>query len=199
MRAILRGLTAAAAVLLAVAACGPSVPPSIAGATPGPATGAATRHVDVPGFAAFDLPPAWLTASFDKQAVEHATVLAYFSTEALSQPCSRIPATSNCPEYPVERLNANGVLVTWTAFGLGGEAIDWSKGAPVTAGGQAGRLTTQDAGEACNAIIGEREMIVRIRGAQGPQYTEMDACYLGPDLDKTEKQLRAMLASAIWH
>jgi hypothetical protein len=201
MRSIIRGL-AAGTIVLALAGCGSSTASGATGATPGApgsSTSGAAHRVDVPGFATFDLPPAWRSASFDKQAVAHATVLAYFSTAALSQPCDRIPATTNCPPYPVERLDADGVLVTWTAYGLGGESVDWTAGKAVQVGGQAGHLTTQKASAACQAIIGEREMIVRIKGAQGPEYTEMNACYLGPDLDKTEAQLRAMLASVVWH
>jgi hypothetical protein len=146
------------------------------------------------------VPVRWGYASFDTQSIAHSTVLAYFSTEAISNPCSRItpPASAGggCPQYAVERLGPDGILMTWAVYGLGGQGLDWTQGEPVTVGAQTGRLIVGPADADCSAIIGERLMVVRIPGGQPPDYTEMRACYLGPDLEQIEAELRAMLASA---
>jgi len=192
-------LLTAAILAAGLAACASTPPPSITGATPvATSTASNTRHVDVPGFFSADQPSWWMQASFDTMAISHAFVPVYFSTEAISNPCSRIPATVNCPEYPVDRLEGNGVLVTWTQRGLGGEQVDWTQGASTTIGGLAARLVVGPGDAACTAIGGEREMVGLLRGAQ-TNWTEMRACYLGPDLEKTEAELHAMLASIQWH
>ena len=202
MRTAKRVLTAA--ILVAgLAACSPA--PTLSPTEPmAPATVAptATHKVDVPGAFTAAVPVTWKQASFDKEAIAHSTVLVYFSTEPISNPCSRIPAassTTGCPQYPVDRLQPDGVLVSWTVYGLGGQGLDWTQGEAVTVGGSAARLTVGPADDACSAVIGERLMVVRLPGGQAPNYTEMRACYLGPDLGATEAQLRAMLAGVTWH
>ena len=193
-----------AAILVAgLAACSPAPTPSPTEVT-APATVAptATHKVDVPGAFAAAVPVTWKQASFDTQAIAHSTVLVYFSTEPISNPCSRLPgasSTSGCPQYPVDRVAPDGVLVSWTVYGLGGQALDWTQGEAVKVGGSTGRLTVGPADAACRDIIGERLMVMRLPGGQAPNFTEMRACYLGPDLGTTEAQLRAMLATVTWH
>jgi len=192
-----------AAILVAgLAACSPAPTPSPTEVT-APATVAptATHKVDVPGAFAAAVPVTWKQASFDTQAIAHSTVLVYFSTEPISNPCARIPATANCPPFAVDRLQPDGVLVTWTGYGVGGGQVDWTQGEAVTVGGRTGRAVVGAADADCSGIIGERQMVARIQGSSAgdPNYTEMRACYLGPDLGTTEAQLRAMLASVTWH
>ena len=206
-----------AAILVAgLAACSPTKLENLAaGPTPSPTEATepatiaptATHKVDVPGGFTAVVPVTWKQASFDTQAIAHSTVLAYFSTEPISNPCSRSfastsPAASaraSCHQYAVDRLEPDGVLVSWTVHGLGGQGIDWTQGQAVTVGGSAARLIVEAADADCSAIIGERLMVMRMPGGQPPDFTEMRACYLGPDLDTTEAQLRAFLASIVWH
>jgi hypothetical protein len=187
------GATPPASAVPASAVPASAVPASPTGTIPAATQAAVTRHVDSPF--GMDVPASWRDASFGGPSMAHRSVLAFFSTEPISNPCEWIPATTNCPTYAVQRLGADGVLVTWVLHGLGGP-VDMTQGEAVTVGGQGGRLMIGAPDEACTAIGGERRMVVDLPGNQPPVFTEMDACYLGPDLDKTEAELRAMLASA---
>lgn len=109
------------------------------------------------------------------------TVVAYFSTTSVPDPCVRTKNSVSCGA-PLHRLPTSGILVTWTANGFPGWIFEAVKGRRLTVGGQPAKLRiVTGATGACPANTQESlDLVIARRAADN--WWEMLACIRGPGL-----------------
>jgi hypothetical protein len=158
---------------------------------------AATRHWDGREVG-FDYPGSWHAAQFD-QVSSFSSVLVYLSTEQPSDPCDRTASSVACTRSSVTHLGPNGVLITWTHWGLLGRTFDPTRGRSLTVGGRTATLEQSDASGSCLGIGGARQILVTVPIPDViDNWIEVEACVAGPDPSAAQAQIEAMLASVRW-
>jgi hypothetical protein len=95
-------------------------------------------------------------------------------------------------------LGANGVLVTWTAWGSPSWSFDPNKGYPLTVDQRRATFATESPDESCKAIGGVRAIVVVIPRSAPGNWMQLDACLAGPDPSAAQAQIEVMLKTVRW-
>jgi hypothetical protein len=125
--------------------------------------------------ASFRYPASWHAYHWQIPA-EEVTFVLWLSNAPLRDPCTiRTRTEYKCGE-PIGRLPRGGVLVTWSVNHLGGQVT---------------KLSIVRPGYSCGEIGGDESMLQTFSSGYVAQ-----ACLRGPGLRASERQVRAMIASA---
>jgi hypothetical protein len=141
----------------------------------------------------FSYPAAWKEYNPVLPTVSlHFNPLVYLSTQPVHAPCSTKGNTTSC-DFPIDRLQPGGVLVTWETNGLLATGV--GPGTQLQVGGHPAARQEKTGGE-CRRIGGDRTIDVAIATHTLPSaLTYFTACLRGPGLAQAEKSIDALLAS----
>ena len=178
-------LAAIAATVALTSACGGGQGASAAKAPP------LVRYKN--GYLVFRHPAAWKPYPFRWSGTLHFQPMLYVSTQPVQDPCETSGNATVC-NWPVQRLQPDGVLIAWENRGFPGWNLQTQPGTSTRIGGRpAKRLTT--AGGACRAIGADQTTELAIASPLKDNWTEVTACVRGPHLAANERRLDALLAS----
>lgn len=196
------------AALFLMAACGsgahtgspseslsPSGSPPPSGSWPAACGGDTCKFED--NILSFDYPASWHEATYDVVS-SFSNDLVYLSTAPLSDPCDRTSSGVACVRLAASSLGANGVLVTWTAWGWPGWTFDPGKGSALSVGQRQATLMAQTPSDSCKVIGGVREIVVTTPRSVPDNWMQLDACLAGPDPSVAQDQVEAMLETVRW-
>jgi hypothetical protein len=187
-----RFLTCAAALVALVALTSGCGGGSDAPAAKDPPT-AAPPVTYANSFLSFSHPAVWKAYPFRWPGELHFQPMVYVSTQPVHDPCRTKDNTTTCT-WPVQRLEPNGVLLTWENRGFPGFSLASQPGSAISVGGRsAKRLATRPG--SCAAIGGDLTIEVAIAQPTADNWTEATACLRGPNLTQNERSVDALLAS----
>ena len=102
-------------------------------------------------------------------------------------------STTRCTA-PVDQLEPEGVLVSWSRWYSPGFGLERLSGTPTRIAGHRAKLTIGAPLEWCARIGGQRSVIASIALPES-SWTGMDACLRGPDIEAETRQVRQLLDS----
>jgi hypothetical protein len=144
-------------------------------------------------FLSFSHPAEWTAYPFRWSGALHFQPMLYVSTQPVQDPCRTEGDTTTCT-WPVQHLEAGGVLITWENRGSPGWSLESQPGSAISVGGRSAKRLAVRPG-ACARIGGDLTVEVAIAQPMADNWTEATACVRGPDLAGSERAVDAMLAS----
>jgi hypothetical protein len=143
----------------------------------------------------FKYPARWHAYWWNEGPSTLSTLITVLSPSRLRNPCSRSISTSGIRifcGYPIHRLPAGGILVTWTATGFPtGSGITKFND---TIGGRRA-LVTATAPGFCSQIGGDETITATILRTGADNWFTMTGCVRGPRLRQSEQAIKKMLRS----
>jgi hypothetical protein len=142
-------------------------------------------------------PVAWQLSTFEVTS-SFSSVIGYFSTEELHDPCVRSGNGSRTCGSPLRHLEPGGVLVTWSTVGMPGARLVNQPGTASTIDGHPARVASGPADASCASLGGEVSVDAVIASQQTDshdQLVEMAACLRGPDVGQDLAAIQQMLDS----
>lgn len=183
-------LVVAVLVVTGAASCTGAVPVRRSGTVQPPVS---LRAFDGGGVS-FRFPASWTAHQYVMPPSTIRSVFVYLSNDALHNPCQGTGSGMTCA-YPIDRLGADGVLVTWSENGSPAwtfKSFREAAGRRTTIGGRPAKVLIGTSGRTC-ASIGADELIEVVVPNGRYNWYEMDACIRGPNLGAAEAQVTAML------
>ena len=119
--------------------------------------------------------------------------IVYLSMGAEHDPCTTTGLTTRCTP-PIDRLEPDGVLVSWTRWYDPGFGLERVSGTPTRIADHPAKVTVGAPQEWCARIGGERSVTASI-ALPDTAWTGMEACLRGPDIEDETVQVRRLLAS----
>jgi hypothetical protein len=144
-------------------------------------------------FLSFSHPTAWTAYPFRWAGGLHFQPMLYVSSQPVHNPCRTKGDTTACT-WPVQRLQPNGVLITWENRGFPGFSLQSQPGSAIRVGDRSAKRLAARPG-ACAAIGGNLTLEYAIAQPTADNWTEATACVRGPDLAQNERRVDALLAS----